>query len=84
MFGYKVAEQFGLSIIPTTAGLVPFTLHKADKEDFAELSGIAVPAEITAQDGTLFKEALFLIAKEKRLLFKSKSKQFRYKKSQYP
>ncbi len=57
-FGYKVAEQFGLSIIPTTAGLVPFTLHKADKEDFAELSGIAVPAEITAQDGTLFKEAL--------------------------
>lgn len=57
-FGYKIAEQFGLPIIPTTAGLVPFTLHKKDKEDFAELSGIAIPAEITAEDGTLFKEAL--------------------------
>jgi predicted Rossmann fold flavoprotein len=37
---------------------VPFTLHKEDKEAFAELSGIAIPAEITAQDGTVFKEAL--------------------------
>ncbi|PQJ44803.1 hypothetical protein BTO00_01095 [Vibrio campbellii] len=57
-FGYKIAEQFGLPVIATTAGLVPFTLHKEDKEDFAELSGIAIPAEITAQDGTMFREAL--------------------------
>ncbi|MBD1575781.1 NAD(P)/FAD-dependent oxidoreductase [Vibrio sp. S11_S32] len=57
-FGYQLAEQFGLSVVPTSAGLVPFTLHKEEKEAFAELSGIAVPAEITAQDGTLFKEAL--------------------------
>ncbi|MGY3571120.1 NAD(P)/FAD-dependent oxidoreductase [Vibrio paucivorans] len=57
-FGYKIAEQFGLPVVPTTAGLVPFTLHKQDKEDFAELSGIAIPAEITAEDGTVFKEAL--------------------------
>ncbi|WP_117235569.1 NAD(P)/FAD-dependent oxidoreductase [Vibrio maerlii] len=57
-FGYKVAEQFGLPVQPTTAGLVPFTLHKQDKEDLETLSGIAVPAEITAEDGTLFKEAL--------------------------
>ncbi|MCS6068620.1 NAD(P)/FAD-dependent oxidoreductase [Klebsiella variicola subsp. variicola] len=27
-FGYKVAEQFGLKVLPTRAGLVPFTLHK--------------------------------------------------------
>lgn len=57
-FGYKIAEQFGLEVISTSAGLVPFTLHKEDKEAFAELSGIAIPAEITAQDGTVFKEAL--------------------------
>ncbi|OLQ95739.1 hypothetical protein BIY21_05655 [Vibrio ponticus] len=57
-FGYKIAEQFGLPVVPTTAGLVPFTLHKQDKEDFETLSGIAIPAEITAQDGTVFKEAL--------------------------
>ncbi|MEZ9232787.1 NAD(P)/FAD-dependent oxidoreductase [Vibrio amylolyticus] len=57
-FGYKLAEQFGLPIVPTTAGLVPFTLHNKDKDDLAELSGIAIPAEVTTQDGTLFKEAL--------------------------
>ncbi|MBN3494243.1 NAD(P)/FAD-dependent oxidoreductase [Vibrio neptunius] len=57
-FGYKVAEQFGLPVLPTTAGLVPFTLHKEDKEDFAELSGIAIPVEITTQNNTTFKEAL--------------------------
>ncbi|MCG9684801.1 NAD(P)/FAD-dependent oxidoreductase [Vibrio sp. Isolate23] len=57
-FGYKVAEQFDLPVLPTTAGLVPFTLHKEDKEGFAELSGIAIPVEITTQSNTTFKEAL--------------------------
>jgi predicted Rossmann fold flavoprotein len=57
-FGYQIAEQFGLNIIPTTAGLVPFTLHKQEKIDFSDLSGIAIPSEITAEDGTTFKEAL--------------------------
>ncbi|MBF9002012.1 NAD(P)/FAD-dependent oxidoreductase [Vibrio sp. NFV-1] len=57
-FGYKIAEQFNLPVISTSAGLVPFTLHKEDKEAFAELSGIAVPSEIAAQSGKTFKEAL--------------------------
>lgn len=57
-YGYRLAEQFGLPVVPTCAGLVPFTLHVEDKEAFAELSGIAVPAEVTAADGTRFREAL--------------------------
>lgn len=57
-FGYQIAEQFGLKMVPTTAGLVPFTLHKQDKDAFEELSGIAVPAVITTEDGTSFKENL--------------------------
>ncbi|KGK15664.1 NAD(P)/FAD-dependent oxidoreductase [Vibrio navarrensis] len=57
-YGYKIAEQFGIPVVQTCAGLVPFTLHKEDKEAFAELSGIAIPSEITAEDGTMFKEAL--------------------------
>ncbi|WP_256383461.1 NAD(P)/FAD-dependent oxidoreductase [Photobacterium toruni] len=56
--GYQIAEQFGLKMVPTTAGLVPFTLHKQDKDAFEELSGIAVPAVITTEDGTSFKENL--------------------------
>ena len=57
-FGYKVAESFGLPVVTTTAGLVPFTLHKEDKEDFAELSGIAIPTIIESKSGKTFKEAL--------------------------
>ncbi|MGR5140637.1 NAD(P)/FAD-dependent oxidoreductase [Photobacterium sp. DNB23_23_1] len=57
-FGYQVADQFGLKMVPTTAGLVPFTLHKEDKEAFAELSGIAIPALVEAEDGTTFRENL--------------------------
>ena len=34
-FGYKIAEQFGLKVWPTRAGLVPLTLHDADKEKLA-------------------------------------------------
>ncbi|MBN7123686.1 hypothetical protein BSU01_18545 [Erwinia billingiae] len=57
-FGYKIAEQFGLKVFPTRAGLVPFTLHKPLLEQLQTLSGVAVPATVTAEDGTVFKEAL--------------------------
>ncbi|MUK29394.1 aminoacetone oxidase family FAD-binding enzyme [Aliivibrio fischeri] len=57
-FGYQIAEQFGLSMVPTTAGLVPFTLHKEDKEAFSELSGIAIPVVVESENGSSFKENL--------------------------
>lgn len=57
-FGYKIAEQFGLKVFPTRAGLVPFTLHKPLLEQLQTLSGVAVPSELSAEDGTVFKEAL--------------------------
>lgn len=57
-FGYKIAEQFGVNVLPTRAGLVPFTLHKPLLEQLQALSGVAIPSAITAADGTAFKEAL--------------------------
>ncbi|MGK0410001.1 MAG: putative Rossmann fold flavoprotein [Shewanella psychromarinicola] len=57
-YGYKLAEQFGLKVLPTSAGLVPFTWHSDQKIRFEPLSGIAVPTTISAQDGTQFSEAL--------------------------
>lgn len=57
-FGYKVAEQFGLKVLPTRAGLVPFTLHKPMLEQLQVLSGVSVPSVITALDGTVFRESL--------------------------
>lgn len=54
--GYKIAEQFGLKVLPTMAALVPFTLHQYDKERFEGLSGISIPCEVASEDGTVFKE----------------------------
>ncbi len=54
--GYRIAEQFGLNILPTRAALVPFTLHKPLLEQLQSLSGVSVPSIVTAKDGTLFRE----------------------------
>ena len=56
--GYRIAEQFGLRIIPTSAGLVPFTLHVEDKQRLSPLSGISLAVEIHAACGTSFKRDL--------------------------
>jgi predicted Rossmann fold flavoprotein len=53
--GYKVAGQFGHHIWPTTAGLVPFTLHTHDKARLAGLSGISVES-IVSNTRIQFKE----------------------------
>lgn len=45
-FGYDVARQFGLSMLPTRAGLVPFTLHPELKEQLAPLSGVSCPVDV--------------------------------------
>jgi len=54
-FGYKIAEQFNHNIWPTSAGLVPFTLHTHDKEYFSQLSGIAVDCTVS-NERTEFRE----------------------------
>jgi len=46
-FGYELAKQFGLTVLPTRAGLVPFTLHPELKEQLAPLSGVSCPVDVT-------------------------------------
>lgn len=58
-FGYKVAEQFGLNIIPTRAGLVPFTLHEQDKTVLSELSGISLDANASCNNTSFNESILF-------------------------
>ncbi|MEI6269763.1 MAG: NAD(P)/FAD-dependent oxidoreductase [Methylococcaceae bacterium] len=58
-FGYKIAEQFGIPVVPTRAGLVPLTLQPDDKEQFAPLSGIAVPCSISNKRQTFNENILF-------------------------
>ena len=54
--GYKIAEQFELNVLPTTAALVPFTLHDHDKQKFDGLSGISLPTKVTSENGVSFRE----------------------------
>jgi predicted Rossmann fold flavoprotein len=58
-FGYQVAEQFDIDIIPPRAALVPFTLQPEDKEKYAPLSGIAVPCIISNQKLSFKENILF-------------------------
>src|SRR3981081_2210789 len=56
-FGYKIAEQFGLAIVPPRAALVPLTFDAALLAQFKELSGVSVDA-VVACGKTSFDEAL--------------------------
>lgn len=53
--GYKVAEQFGHHIWPTSPGLVPFTLQPHDKERLEALAGISVES-LVSNERIQFKE----------------------------
>ncbi|NMT64319.1 BaiN/RdsA family NAD(P)/FAD-dependent oxidoreductase [Marinobacter orientalis] len=45
-FGYDIARQFGLSVLSTRPGLVPFTLHPELKEQLAPLAGVSCPVDV--------------------------------------
>lgn len=53
-FGYRLAEQFGLSVNATRAGLVPFTLTGAMHDLAAKLSGVSVAVTVRVEE-TAFK-----------------------------
>jgi predicted Rossmann fold flavoprotein len=56
-FGYQVAEQFGHRLLPTRAGLVPFTLTDPQlKALCTELSGTSVEDCVVSCNGYSFKE----------------------------
>jgi predicted Rossmann fold flavoprotein len=56
-FGYKIAEQFGLAIVPPRAALVPLTFDKTLLAQFGDLSGVSVDAVVSCGK-TAFDEAL--------------------------
>lgn len=50
-FGYELAKQFGHSIVPPEAALVPLRFEHWAQEGFGALSGIALPVRITTGGG---------------------------------
>ncbi len=56
-FGYQVARQFGHNVLPTRAGLVPFTLTDPQlKALCSELSGTSVEDCLVSCNGQHFRE----------------------------
>ena len=56
-FGYDIAEQFGLNLLPRTAGLVPFTFSDWVKDISETNSGLSVHVEMSV-NGISFRENL--------------------------
>ncbi|KTD44542.1 NAD(P)/FAD-dependent oxidoreductase [Legionella oakridgensis] len=58
-FAYKIAEQFGIKVWPTRAGLVPFTLDPKLKDKLGALSGIAVDSLVGNERNQFRENVLF-------------------------
>lgn len=58
-FGYRVAEQFGLKIVPPRPALVPLSFGPETLARFGDLSGISIDAEVSCNGGR-FRENLLL------------------------
>ena len=58
-FGYQIAKQFGHTLLPTRAGLVPFTITDQLKEICTELSGTSVDCLVSCNDQSFRENILF-------------------------
>jgi predicted Rossmann fold flavoprotein len=58
-FAYRIAEQFGLKIIPPRPALVPLSLTSETLAQFGDLSGISLDVEVSCNGGR-FRDRLLL------------------------
>lgn len=58
-FGFQLAEQFGLNVLPVRAGLVPLTWQPEDKAILEEISGVALPVTAQANHILFAEDMLF-------------------------
>ncbi|MFW6350179.1 MAG: NAD(P)/FAD-dependent oxidoreductase [Thiohalospira sp.] len=57
-FGYAVAEQFGLTVLPTRPALVPFTLDEGLRRQLSDLAGVSIPVEVAAGEAAFHEPML--------------------------
>jgi hypothetical protein len=57
-FAYKLARQFNLEVLPTRAGLVPFTLPPELKQPLSEVSGVSIPVEVSTPIKSFLEDML--------------------------
>jgi predicted Rossmann fold flavoprotein len=58
-FGYKIAQEFGLKVVPPRAGLVPLTFDTAWLEQHKDLAGVSVDAVVRCGKASFAEALLF-------------------------
>lgn len=58
-FGYRIAEQFGLKVIPPQPSLVPLVFAKKSAEKYSKLAGISIDAQISTGKNSFRENILF-------------------------
>ena len=55
----RCARGLGLEVVETSPALVPFTWNNSDREQFAELSGVSLPATVSCAGAQFSEDILF-------------------------
>ena len=58
-FAYRVAEQFGLAVVPPRPALVPLTFEPEFLARYGDLAGVSVDAEVSCAGGRFRESLLF-------------------------
>jgi len=58
-FGYKIAGQFGLSMVPPRPALVPLTFDAQELASYGDLAGVSVDAAASCNGGSFRENLLF-------------------------
>ena len=58
-FGYRIAREFGLDVVPPRPGLVPLTLAPQLLARFAALAGVALDCRVACNAGAFRERMLF-------------------------
>ncbi len=58
-FGYRIAEEFGLRVVPPRPALVPLAFQPEDLSRYGDLAGISLDAEVSCNGGRFRDNLLF-------------------------
>src|SRR5690606_13007045 len=58
-FGYRLAEQFGLRIVPPRAGLVPLAFDANEMKLYGDLAGVSLDVAVSCNGGRFRENLLF-------------------------
>lgn len=58
-FGYRLAEQFGLRIVPPRAGLVPLAFDVNEMKLYGDLAGVSLDVAVSCNGGRFRENLLF-------------------------